>query len=313
MLSRLASRAGLPRALVRPAARPAIASSSNHFHAGSKRQEAEKPASVSLDGPLIRYGLDDWKFSLPIGMALSVPFLANEWYVLSEETQLVACFVAFTATAYKHAGDAIAKSFDDEQAAIIGEINRLEELEVKLLKETVHAAEIEKTIIEDLKFLDAKSADVASKLEVALVGEAKAKIREQYVSWLNSVVATEKSSKRAAIDDFLNQTASQVLKNFQTDAKLKKAAVDQVITLLKDPKAQLSDLVGQEFEKVGKTVWDGTVKKASSPGKDSLTTIINDLKAIKAKSEPTEADLDASVKLYYAAFKAGAKPAQLKL
>lgn len=29
----------------------------------------------------------------------------------------------------------------------------------------------------------------------------------------------------------------------------------QVITLLKDPKADLSDLVGSEFEKVGKTVW----------------------------------------------------------
>lgn len=29
----------------------------------------------------------------------------------------------------------------------------------------------------------------------------------------------------------------------------------QVITLLKDPKAELSDLVGSEFEKVGKTVW----------------------------------------------------------
>lgn len=37
------------------------------------------------------------------------------------------------------------------------------------------------------------------------------------------------------------------------------------------------------------------------------------VQSIKAKAEPTEADLDASVKLYYAAFKAGAKPAQLKL
>lgn len=45
---------------------------------GSRRQEAQKPADVSLDGPLIRYGLDDWKLSLPIGMALSVPLLANE-------------------------------------------------------------------------------------------------------------------------------------------------------------------------------------------------------------------------------------------
>lgn len=38
----------------------------------------------------------------------------------------------------------------------------------------------------------------------------------QYVSWLNSVVATEKSGKRAAIDEFLDQTASQVRESVPT-------------------------------------------------------------------------------------------------
>lgn len=117
--------------------------------------------------------------------------------------------------------------------------------------------------VQDLKFLDAKSAEVAGKLEVALVGEAKAKIREQvgarhqqqqqessswgvvarvyyscwscrvmtggvvvfrdgwqYVSWLNSVVATEKSGKRAAIDEFLDQTASQVRESVPTHTRV---------------------------------------------------------------------------------------------
>lgn len=36
------------------------------------------PADVSFDGPLIRYGLTDWKVYVPLGLALSVPFLANE-------------------------------------------------------------------------------------------------------------------------------------------------------------------------------------------------------------------------------------------
>lgn len=45
--------------------------------------------------------------------------VVTQWLILSEETQLVACFVAFTTTVYKHAGGAIAKSFDDEQAAVI--------------------------------------------------------------------------------------------------------------------------------------------------------------------------------------------------
>ena len=36
------------------------------------------PADVSFDGPLVRYGLTDWKVYVPLGLAMSVPFLANE-------------------------------------------------------------------------------------------------------------------------------------------------------------------------------------------------------------------------------------------
>jgi hypothetical protein len=42
-----------------------------------------------------------------------------QWIILSEETQLLACFVAFTATAYKHGSGAIAKVLDDQAHAII--------------------------------------------------------------------------------------------------------------------------------------------------------------------------------------------------
>jgi hypothetical protein len=38
----------------------------------------------------------------------------------------------------------------------------------------------------------------------------------------------EKTGKKAMVDAFLAQTAAQVTKNFASDAKLKKAAVDQV-------------------------------------------------------------------------------------
>ena len=38
----------------------------------------------------------------------------------------------------------------------------------------------------------------------------------------------EKTGKKALVDAFLDQTAAQVTKNFASDAKLKKAAVDQV-------------------------------------------------------------------------------------
>lgn len=71
----------------------------------------------------------------------------QQWLILSEETQLVAAFIAFGTTVYKYAGNAIAKSLDERQEAIIAEINRLEEVELRLYKETIDAAELEKTIV----------------------------------------------------------------------------------------------------------------------------------------------------------------------
>ncbi len=115
------------------------------------------------------------------------------------------------------------------------------------------------------------------------------------------------------VDAFLAQTAAQVTKNFASDAKLKKAAVEQVISILKDPKAKPVDLVGAEFEKVGKAVWADVSKQAEAAGsKEGVAALSAELKALKGKTELSEADADAAVKLYYQAFKAGVKPAQLK-
>lgn len=46
--------------------------------AAAEEDKSRMPADVSLEGPLIRYGLTDWKVYVPAGLALSVPFLANE-------------------------------------------------------------------------------------------------------------------------------------------------------------------------------------------------------------------------------------------
>lgn len=47
-----------------------------------------------MDGPLVRYGLTDWKFTLPAGLALAVPFLANE-------VSLMLSFASFPPSIYK--------------------------------------------------------------------------------------------------------------------------------------------------------------------------------------------------------------------
>lgn len=320
----------LSRRGLQASARRQCLSAASTFHSGPVRRDAaanspaapaavddlsRKPADVSLEGPLERYGLTDWKVYVPAGLALSVPFLANEWYILSEETQLVAAFIAFSTTVYKYAGGAIGRSLDERQEAIIEEINRLEELELRLYKETIDAATLEKTIVEDLTALEAKSGEMAHKLEAVLAGEVKHRIRDQYVRWLDAAVASEKTGKKALVQSFLDRTAVQVTKNFASDAKLKKAAVDQVVAILKDPAAEQADLVGAEFERVGKTMWEELVKKETGGAapKEQVATLAAEIKAIKAKGPAvSEMDLDNAVRVYHTAMKGGIKPAQLR-
>lgn len=71
MLSRLVIRKALPKAA---ALRPTAAA----FHSSPLRSEEEaKAVEASHPGFLNQFGLDDWKFSMPIIAALSIPALSN--------------------------------------------------------------------------------------------------------------------------------------------------------------------------------------------------------------------------------------------
>jgi hypothetical protein len=49
---------------------------------------ATKTEPVEDKGVLARFGLNDWKFALPIGLFVGIPTVANEVLVLGPETQL---------------------------------------------------------------------------------------------------------------------------------------------------------------------------------------------------------------------------------
>lgn len=71
MLSRLVIRKALPKAA---ALRPTAAA----FHSSPLRSEEEaKAVAASHPGFLNQFGLDDWKISMPILAALSIPAISN--------------------------------------------------------------------------------------------------------------------------------------------------------------------------------------------------------------------------------------------
>eukprot|EP00979_Chaetoceros_neogracilis_P012450 scaffold3312_cov199-Chaetoceros_neogracile.AAC.1 len=63
------------------------------FHASAPRDEEAKEI-VPPKGGLFGTGLSEW-FALPIGITAAVPILKLDLYVVNEETQLAAVFIAF--------------------------------------------------------------------------------------------------------------------------------------------------------------------------------------------------------------------------
>ena len=87
------------------------------FHASPKKeQEATADANIVAKeqgkGGLFGTGLSEW-FALPVGIAAAVPLIKFDWYVINEETQLMAVFIAFVVTLYTQGGDAIYKAIDE--------------------------------------------------------------------------------------------------------------------------------------------------------------------------------------------------------
>lgn len=167
--------------------------------------------------------------------------------------------------------------------------------------------EVERTLVDDIAFLNAKTDEASKKLEESCYLELKHSYRDQYVKWLDAVVSTEKSAKRDEIDAFIDATSAAVVESFKTDAKLKKTALEQAIAILKDPKKNQPNLVSAQFATIGKKVFEEHQKKASSPPSKAQTAgykkLINEYNAKADSLGP--ADYDTLVRIYYAAFKQG--------
>ncbi len=73
-----------------------------------------------------------------MGIIAAVPALTQDIVIISEETQIVGCFVMFVAAIYTQFGDAIAKSLDSQSEAVLSALNKQEDINVEITKVICH-------------------------------------------------------------------------------------------------------------------------------------------------------------------------------
>lgn len=210
------------------------------FHASAKREEeAKADGTVAVEeskGGLFGTGLSEW-FALPVGVAAAVPLLKFEWYIVNEETQLMAVFLAFCVTLYTQGGDAIYKSLDQKAVDLLKEHNEAEDKVIETLEQKLVFLKANQNMVNDFNSINEIRAATYDKLNAAGAVKPKHDFKSQVERMLNMIAAEEASVTEKTKMALMSEATASVTEKFTSDKALKKAALDSAISALKGGKS----------------------------------------------------------------------------
>lgn len=217
--------------------------SARALHATIPKRE-EKPAAVSSGY------FSDYRIQLPIGFLVAVPLLEHQVYVISEETQLLGCFMIFVATIYTQAGDAIGKFFDNKALTIMADQRAQEDIAIGALRKALVLHQQNLSLAKDMKIILASQAEVKNTLAAAKTIQLQHKTRASVVKQLDYLVQKEEQLK-SATQAFLIAGSTKAVKDaFLNDKKLQSSALSAALESIVDPtKKSTGDVVGSVYSK----------------------------------------------------------------
>jgi Mitochondrial ATP synthase B chain precursor (ATP-synt_B) len=201
------------------------------FHASSRTEEENKKVEpVAEEAPK---GLWDPIYALPLGIAFAVPAIHYEWYLVNEETQLLACFCAFAAIVYKQFGGVIKDALEADGKRILKEHNAAEEEIIQILDNFITEMKSQDTIVQDIEDIKALKKQTYEKLNAAGKIKPLYDFKHQMEKLLNIIAAEEANMQEAGKSKMMVEATAAVQAQFATDKKLQKAALTNAIAMLK--------------------------------------------------------------------------------
>ena len=208
------------------------------FHASAKREKEEAPPATTTTlptvgkGGLFGTGLSEW-FALPIGVVAAVPLLTFDVYVINEETQLLAVFLAFCITFYTQGGDAVYAALDERAKNLLKEHNDAENLVIEALEQKLTFLKANQNTVNDFSAINELRATAYAKLNAAGAVKPKHDFKAQVEKMLTMIAAEEASYTEKTKMSLMSEATTSVTTKFTTDAALKKKALDAAIAKLK--------------------------------------------------------------------------------
>ncbi len=200
-------------------------------------------------GLLAKWGLNDWKFAIPVGMLVGIPALSNEVIILDAEMQLSACFILFCSTMYTQVGPMLSKTLDEYSNNVHNELKSLDKAVQSQIRNSINANEQALSLTEDFKQLYSLTDSLATTQADVLNKQEEHKYREAIVKKLDSLYALEEAASSAIRQRTVNAVKADVISTFTNDKKAKEDALNQAIAVLSaGAGAKLGkDVVGEVF------------------------------------------------------------------
>jgi len=213
-----------------------------HFHASARRESEVKPAESQV------VVSKAW-FALPIGIAAAVPMLTYEWYVVNEETQLAACFIAFCVSVYYGAGDMLYKAMTEPGLEILKEQNEVEQKLIESLEQELLFYKAQGNKVEDFEAINQIRAKAYADLNAAGLVKPQHDLKAQMEKVVALIAAEETRVAEGAKAVLMAAATASVTAQFKESKELKKSALDAAIAKIKGTAKPGEDPVSATFIK----------------------------------------------------------------
>jgi len=218
------------------------------FHASIPKREEEKEvvAEPQEESALSAY-FGNPLIQAPIGFILAIPLLQNQVLILSEELQLLGCFMVFVGSVYSQAGDAIGKALDEKGEAVMAAHNEQEQVQILAAKAVIEAHEQKLSLVDEMKAIHSTQAELLSMLADAKSMELQYMLKADIEKKLNFVLQKEENFRAAQQAELAEAASAAVTAQFAGDKDLQAKALTQALDSIASPDKAGQDVVGELF------------------------------------------------------------------
>jgi hypothetical protein len=200
------------------------------------------------------------------------------WFARGEKLAAVTIF--FTVAMYTQAGEAIAKSFDDDSNSIIKEHNQIEEKVIAKYQEKLQFLRSVGGIAEGVQALSNIKGESFEKFNIVATNKPKHELKAQVERALALIQQEEINTKERLKTALMVEASASVSKSFATSQDLRKSALDVAIARIKGTKGGQDPVQGsfvKFFKDKGAAAAKGDSAADLKAQRETLITKLNTL------------------------------------